>query len=609
MNNMYENRIHNIRAHEFFQAQNLWRNGQKPFNENDYFLRREKYNKYIEMDAMMKHVIDCLSAITSFMDPNIEFINNNYCGFKARTFWDTINKISSTNIDDMIKTDENRTRIKNQSFEDVENVEDMNNTGVSVLLKKSFPSINLNLDEHNRTDWKFLHWITLDHNIMDAREYKNILQKYHNLLINHHNWREKTFTLAHALASCNSKTINLDVARTIFYTFPKLASQLDEDGFLPLHYAAEFCQDKQFLQFIIQQNPSALVTLTTCIFGINSTYDEIPIEKSIKNKNMDILMALAEASRESVFMKSTSNGNGTLLHYCAGRNIDISTKLFQNLIYAYQDALKTKNFFGYCPLHIALCGGNLMKVSLLLERCKEVATIADSDGCLPIMHAASYSPLEIFKKLSDIYPDGVREYDNMDNSILHSACNNCNNYETFQYICANYSYFAERQNSFGYLPLHFAVQRCRSFDSPSKALRIVYDLYPSGVNVSDQDGELPIHLVFIHDVPSIEEMRIVELLTVDFPRSLHVPYLQNDDDEYETPYLRWIYRSVEMDRLLSRVLRKQNEQMFRDLNYEARRMAMFLAFTAVSKDFEVTIWRRLMLQGNGELLMYTITFL
>ena len=77
---------HNIRSHEFFQYMNLWSDVRPPVDNKKYFEKKDEFNKNIKMDEMISHTLDCLSAISSFMDPKFQYLGNHYDSSKAKLF-------------------------------------------------------------------------------------------------------------------------------------------------------------------------------------------------------------------------------------------------------------------------------------------------------------------------------------------------------------------------------------------------------------------------------------------------------------------------------------------------------------------------------------------
>ena len=97
-----QDKDHNKRSHQFFQSQKLWSNKIPPADDfvGAYYGKiRIEYNKNVEMDKMMRLALDCVSAISSFMNPEFDYLVNKCDKLKAKVFWEAIKSISQVNID------------------------------------------------------------------------------------------------------------------------------------------------------------------------------------------------------------------------------------------------------------------------------------------------------------------------------------------------------------------------------------------------------------------------------------------------------------------------------------------------------------------------------
>ena len=154
----------------------------------------------------------------------------------------------------------------------------------------------------------------------------------------------------------------------------------------------------------------------------------------------------------------------------------------------------------------------------------------------------------------------------------------------------------------------YKVSHLTILDRFIELVKAVYYANPDAAKVGKNSGNfLPILCFAVNKdkPPYFESMKILKLICSDYPESLDIP----EPHINITPYNHWKTLSTDMHRCLSRIGRIHHDQEFRDLNFQARRMAMFLAFRGVSDDLDLNIWRKLKVQNNMELLRYTIAFL
>jgi ankyrin repeat protein len=169
---------------------------------------------------------------------------------------------------------------------------------MDIIFKKDFPTSTI------RKDWLPFHFFIATSCPLSKQERKKLMKDNMKSLITPNNAvSTNKVTVAHVLA-CKKK-VNMEIAEDLFGNILSLGSQADEDGFLPLHYAAYYCQDKQLLQYLIQQNPKAMGSFTKSNSSNNDNkntkyIDNLPIHLSINNKNLLMFSTLLEASKESI---------------------------------------------------------------------------------------------------------------------------------------------------------------------------------------------------------------------------------------------------------------------------------------------------------------------
>jgi hypothetical protein len=94
-------------------------------------------------------------------------------------------------------------------------------------------------------------------------------------------------------------------------------------------------------------------------------------------------------------------------------------------------------------------------------------------------------------------------------------------------------------------------------------------------------------------------------LLTSYPEAINIT---NDFEMYPYEYAVVNDLGSYITRMLLRGNHALDSVLLYDLNYEERRFALFLAFIAVSKNYELTIWARLR-HHNLDLLRIVISFL
>jgi hypothetical protein len=146
----------------------------------------------------------------------------------------------------------------------------------------------------------------------------------------------------------------------------------------------------------------------------------------------------------------------------------------------------------------------------------------------------------------------------------------------------------------GWLPLHLSV----TCNCPLDITRLVYDAYPQAVSTSTTiedgyGGELPINVLMREeDFESENDLSLntLRFLIDKYPESVGIPNVYGD-----TAYSISADKPDFVKRLILRAKPDLNPQEHADLNYAARRMALFLGFIANTGAMtgEPSIWIKL----------------
>jgi len=124
---------------------------------------------------------------------------------------------------------------------------------------------------------------------------------------------------------------------------------------------------------------------------------------------------------------------------------------------------------GFLPLHAALC----LK--------------------LPVPH-------DIMIQLIEAFPDALNHVTELGFTPLHLAVNNDDLVMT-RYIVSEYPKAVVTQSNIGLLPLHLTKS--------VEIAQLLLQVYPAGVRIADQWGNLPLHLATCHDQYSHEVVRLL----------------------------------------------------------------------------------------------------
>ena len=171
-----------------------------------------------------------------------------------------------------------------------------------------------------------------------------------------------------------------------------------------------------------------------------------------------------------------------------------------------------------------------------------------------------------------------------------------------QLICQQYPASLQVPIVGGFLALHDAVA-----NGMHAQAKMIWAAYPEAIVVADANGDLPIHLLcynFKADESSYTDM--LRFLVRHHAAGVSIP--NNGGDTAYSVLCESLPDKVYAHRILLRVNPDLDMASYRLMNYEARRQAMFLLFSAVSRNVELNIFRRL-LSLNVELVKAVLSYL
>ena len=163
----------------------------------------------------------------------------------------------------------------------------------------------------------------------------------------------------------------------------------------------------------------------------------------------------------------------------------------------------------------------------------------------------------------------------------------CGHEEIVRYICTHRASVASISNNDNRLPLHLAMFN----DGASMSMvQLVYKAYPQAISVGDVKGRLPIHYLFdqgpilyrfnrsaFHVETDLNTAKLRFILS-KCPDCVSIPDSPTWQ-AHQTAYDFSLDHPTFVQRLMLNAKPDMNIQRYRELNYTARRMGMFLGFS------------------------------
>jgi ankyrin repeat protein len=424
-------------------------------------------------------------------------------------------------------------------------------------------------------------------------------------------------SVGHVLACYNNSQ-----ATQLLRQFPQICRQKDRYKQLPLHTAAVYCNNLDFIHALLKFYPSAMLS--------RDYQGMLPIHRFCNTRCVGIV--------------ADSDAGGD----------DVSWAVLKCLINAEPYSLTVVDDDDRLSVDYALNNEDLsVDICLyLLELCPASARIMHRDGALPIHRIFSSNRPEdekkvLMEKLIELYPESVSIPDDIGNWPAHMAASwNCQqccirllglNSEALQKPSVDYkgnrldvsvlgldilvfsmktfpdhfTQILDDGDGHQWTPLHSAVRPLTITVFAACTTRILMQ-FPAACRLK-LNGNLPLHrLLFCqrpHNHVGIDYLsslaRCVRLLVQLYPESVAVKNLVE-----KSPYDICVQNNhdLSIQRILLRAYPQVDYQRYCDLNYEARRMALFLSLMAFSFDRRPNIFRQLFC-SNRDLLAHVCSFL
>ena len=165
----------------------------------------------------------------------------------------------------------------------------------------------------------------------------------------------------------------------------RLAKLRDGSGKMLIHYCVSYARTPELLYCVTTAMGKSLTELVT------SCYDDrgnLPIHSSMQGSS--------------------------------------AVQIVKEVLFANTEAVKVPNKDGLYPLHLSAAGDDLEKVKCVFSAYPHAINVVDSNGWLPIQHAAfACKSVEIIKYLHQLFPDSVKRPHQSGRLPLHYAAVNC----------------------------------------------------------------------------------------------------------------------------------------------------------------------------------------
>ena len=275
---------------------------------------------------------------------------------------------------------------------------------------------------------------------------------------------------------------------------------------------------------------------------------------------------------------------------------------------------------------------DIMKRILVLhpDAVKEVS----SSGELPVHIAAEYSSLDVLKFLLGLYPESAtivtaQKSENLLHLAVSYSSDKTAKEVTIRYLCSRYPEFIHQRNNDGETPFLRAIHNRYITSRGMLALKILCEIdggqelvrtpiiLPTTTDGQNSaNGWLPLHIFISSGVlkkpiccsPLSAEADFFRLLLRWYPEAAGVQ--SGSGASTKTPYQLAVRRGLDPYylRLLLRAAPTLKPAELHRLNYKERRMAMFMAFRAITAEPTPLLLARLRFE-NKDLVKHVVSFL
>ena len=510
-------------------------------------------------------------------------------------------------------------------------------------LLRAFPDDSKQTDGRN---WLPLHWaVALEEQCVTEDELKVIYTSDPMALQRHHVNDSTSFgyTPAHLLCMQDVTQLNMTLIQyfSVCYQQAFTMSASDPDvgdsllySFSALHVACDLGQPtEELLKHLLQLDSSQ--TKKKCSEKGCTPLGYLCTNSSCSDRLIACLLEV-DSSAEVV-------GNG-IAGCLASSDYTRVLERVDMLLKANPEAAKHRDVDGCYLLHlVAQCRNMPIRICIsvmqqILAIHKDAVREVDEEGCHPVHYAARDSTVEMMEFLLGLYPESasVITTDRSQNLLHLAVCDKGDTMSVMEaklkFLCSRYPAMMLQGNYEGDTPLHLAICR-RKF----LAVQILCEIGGQGLvrapvaHPTDTNyvytGWLPLHFLIYWNAGSLrksifsKEADCFRMFLRWHPEAagieggVDVAVVEDEDNDEDvngrkTPYQLAIDGNLPPYylRLLLRAAPDLNPAELHRLNYAERRMAMFLAFKAVTSQKKPVVLKRLCFE-NKDLVKHVMSYL
>jgi ankyrin repeat protein len=433
-------------------------------------------------------------------------------------------------------------------------------------------------------------------------------------------------TPAHIL--CSQKQPKMSLLMNICLRDPEAFVLCDQSGRCALHLAAQYSESLEMLQFILQIDrnmtkardtidevtPLGLLCrrcqfptfhkMVACLIEIDSSVEVI------SNGILECFRSYSEWLEQDI----TTGSEGENSLFLLGNLLNVNPAVTN-----YDDS---GIFHEAC---YSLRGELGVSVLILLLAKDSTAVKTVRNGCLPVHQAANHSELDVLKYLIKAYPESISMLEDDGGNLLHEVVRDrfsdvSDVKAKIQFLCEQCPALMHMKDENGFTPLHdLLADEDADADAAYECAKLLCDIdetvvrekcTPSDTTL-DYSGQLPLQrFLSIYKYDQISDVsyqaECVRLLLRLYPEGAGIK-----DDHSVSAYDIAISNdicSIQLQRWMLSADPTIDPVRRRNLNFEARREGMFLAFRALSSDVKPTIWAKIRFRDK-DLLKRVITYL
>lgn len=327
-----------------------------------------------------------------------------------------------------------------------------------------------------------------------------------------------------------------DIINYLLEQDPSALEKGDSEGNLPLHVALKNNPSIDFIMLLLERNPNSI--------RIRNKLGFLPLHLScIHRVSFDIIKYLVETNPESV--NQTCNSN-LPIHFASQNKASLETiMLFLTLTPKSPDIIGSD---GRYPIHFAVeSKSNIEVIKLLVKQNPNALLVRDKSARLPLHYAlenkspedvlnilieiqplsvqqrgrgtpgdyplvwsiSNHFPVQLILKILYLFPEAARQKDVYGMFPLRLAIKEKLSLELIAALLEEHPIAASESDEKGRVALHYAASR----NFPLKLVESLIKFYPQGVSKIDINGQIPLHFASIR----LADTDIFKILLDRFP--------------------------------------------------------------------------------------------